>query len=201
MNIDSGWFYKSFIDPLLESGRKKIIAEINLGESVLDIACGTGALVFSGAQKAKYFVGIDLSETMVKSAQKEKTKRNLKNIDFKVADASQLQIFANKEFDVVTLSMALHQFDPDLHSPILNELRRVAKTIIIVDYSVPLPKNFSGFAAKIIEFIAGKEHNQNFKKYYKLGGLNTILSHNQLKSVHSEYFSSGIFQLVKCSAE
>lgn len=199
--VESGWFYKSFIDPLLVSGRKKIVAEINHGETVLDVACGTGALVFEGAQRAKKIVGVDLSDSMIKSAQKEKRKQQIKNTAFEIGDATNLTAFKKNEFDVIILSMALHQFNPKFYTSILNELKRVGKTMIIVDYSVPLPKNIIGLSAKLIEFLAGKEHNRNFRKYYKLKGLDSILPKNRLKIESSEYFSSGIFQLIKCIPE
>jgi len=195
------WFYRTFIDPLLKSGRTLIQNNIEGGQTVLDVACGTGALVFDLAENAKKVIGIDLSESMLKAARFEQKKRGINNIEFITADASQLSVFTEKEFDVVTLSMALHQFDPEIHSPILNELKRVGKKIIIVDYSVPLPKNTYSLAVKIIEFLAGKEHNRNFKKYYKLGGLAPILKKNIITTQTSEPFASGIFQITICSTE
>ena len=137
---ETGWFFRTFIDPLLKSGRKLIKTNIVSGEKVLDVACGTGALVFDLAEKAKKVVGIDLSKSMLKAAQREQKKRRIKNIEFITADATHLSAFSDKEFDVVTLSMALHQFDNALHTPILNELKRVGKKIIIVDYSL---RNYS----------------------------------------------------------
>ena len=198
---ETGWFYRTFIDPLLKSGRKLITNNIKTGETVLDVACGTGALVFDLAEKAKKAVGIDLSESMLKAAQREQIKKEIKNIEFICADATQLTTFVDNDFDVVTLSMALHQFDPELHSPILKEMKRVAKKIIIVDYATPLPKTASGLAAKIIEFFAGKEHNGNFKKYCKLGGLATILKNNNLTPKTTKNFKSGIFQITVCNTQ
>lgn len=195
----SGWFYKTFIDPLLVSGRNKIADRIEPGQKVLDVACGTGALIFQLAPKCKKAVGIDFSETMILSAQKEKKKRDLKNIEFIVADATRLSAFQDGEFDAVTLSMALHQFNPMLHTLILNEIKRVGKKLIIVDYAVPLPRNGAGISARFIEFLAGKEHHHNFKKYYKSGGLKSILGENSIDFGLSHQFSSGVFELIICN--
>ena len=195
---ETGWFYRTFIDPLLKSGRKLITNNIKTGEIVLDVACGTGALVFDLAEKVEKVVGIDLSESMLKAAQREQIKQEIDNIEFLTADATQLSAFRDKEFDVATLSMALHQFDPELHSPILNEMKRVASKIIIVDYAFPLPKSINGLSAKIIEFLAGKEHNGNFKKYCKLGGLSSILEKNNLTIQTTKKFGTGIFQITVC---
>jgi ubiquinone/menaquinone biosynthesis C-methylase UbiE len=187
-----------FIDPLLASGRKNTVAEIEAGQTVLDVACGTGALVFELSQKAKKVVGVDVSEPMINSAKKEIKKRSLKNVELIVANATNLSLFTDNKFDVVTLSMALHQFDPALHTPILKEIERVGKKLIVVDYAVPLPQNVGGISARIIEFMAGTEHHRNFRKYYNQGGLNHILTENLCDIEYLEYFSSGIFQLMKC---
>lgn len=195
----SGWFYKTFVDPLLVSVRNKIAGEILPGQAVLDVACGTGALAFQLARKSKKVVGIDLSEPMIDAAKKEKQKQRLTNADFKVADATRLSAFKDGEFDVVTLSMALHQFNPELHAPILDEIKRVGKKLIIVDYAVPLPRNVAGISARIIEFLAGKEHYQNFRRYYRLGGLKSILSDKATEIESLQIFSSGVFTLVTCN--
>jgi len=197
---ETGWFYRTFIDPLLKSGRKLIKNNINAGDMVLDVACGTGALVFDLAEKAKKVVGVDLSESMLKAARLEQKKRGVNNVEFIVADATLLSVFADNEFDIVTLSMALHQFNPELHSPILAEMKRISKKIIIVDYAVPLPKSTNGMAARIIEFLAGKEHNGNFKRFCKLGGLVPILEKNNLQIKTNKKFGSGIFQIIITSA-
>jgi hypothetical protein len=62
-----------------------------------------------------------------------------------------------------------------------------------------LPKNYAGIGSRVAEFLAGKEHNRNFKQYYRLGGLNMILPDNQLKIEKSVLFGKGAFKLVVCS--
>jgi hypothetical protein len=75
-------------------------------------------------------------------------------------------------------------------------MKRVAEKLILIDYNIPLPKNFYGFGSKTAEFFAGKEHNSNFKKYSKLGGLIPILEKNGIKITHTKVFAYGAFQLV-----
>jgi hypothetical protein len=99
------------------------------------------------------------------------------------------------------MSLALHQFDPKLHSLILNEMKRVAARIIIADYAVPLPKNYAGTGSRVAEFLAGREHNRNFKQYYRLGGLDKILPANNLSIKKSVLFGKGAFQLVVCAVK
>ena len=197
--VESGIFYGTVIDPILAPMRKRVSDEIRTGETVIDIACGTGAQVFELCEIASKIVGIDLSESMINRAKSTGKKRSISNIDFFVCDATDLWMFEENSFDVAIMSLALHQFQPDLHLPVLSEMKRVAKRIIMVDYAVPLPKNYAGIGSRIAEFLAGKEHNYNFKEYYRLGGLNRILPANNLTIQNSILFGKGAFQLVVCS--
>lgn len=193
--VESGWFYGTFIDPVLQNMRTQIAAQVKPGESVIDIACGTGAQVFAFSQTASKAVGVDLSESMIEWAQKNRKRKNIPHVEFHVADATELSLFQEKEFDVATMSLALHQFEPELHPVILNEMKRIAKKLIIVDYSVPLPKNYAGYGSQVAEFFAGLEHHANFKKYYAAGGLNHILPANSLQIKKSLLFGKNAFQL------
>ena len=166
--VETGWFYGSFIDPILVPMRKRISEEVGPGENLIDVACGTGAQVFECASKTSEAVGVDLSESMINKATQIKNRKRIENVDFFVEDATNLSRFSDNQFEVATMSLALHQFIPDLHAPILNEMKRVAKKIIIVDYAVPLPSNYSGIGSKVAEFFAGVEHNKNFKKFCNL---------------------------------
>ena len=94
------------------------------------------------------------------------------------------------------MSLALHQFPPEWYFLILGEMKRISKKIVIVDYSVPLPKNIVGYGSRWAEFMAGKEHHRNFRKYYRNGGLESILSENGIFTEKSVYFARDAFQLV-----
>ena len=104
---------------------------ISPDSNVLDVACGTGALVFKLRTKAKKVTGIDLNEEMINTAIKTQEKQNITNVDFQVMDATDLSIFKDNEFDQATISMAIHQFDPETARRVLLELKRVSKEIMI----------------------------------------------------------------------
>jgi ubiquinone/menaquinone biosynthesis C-methylase UbiE len=197
--VESGTFYSTILDPILAPMRKRVNKEIFPGKKIIDIACGTGAQVFELSEIASEIVGVDLSESMIIHAQGSVRKKNIQNAAFFVCDATNLSMFNKNSFDIAIMSMALHQFDPAFHSTVLGEMKRVANEIIIVDYAVPLPKNYAGLGSRIAEFLAGGEHNRNFKKYYQLDGLNNILPANGLKIEKSVLFGKGAFQLVICS--
>ena len=194
--LESGIVYSFLIDPLLGGLRRLVAVHVKSGETVIDIACGTGAQLFELANKTASSTGIDISESMVRFAARNATKRNLTNITFEVHDATDLSHFYNRKFDVAILSMALHQFSPDLHSPILSEIKKIAERLIILDYAVPLPKNYAGMASKIAEFLAGTEHHRNFKNYVRAGGLNAVLTTNGFTIQKSKLLGGGAFHLV-----
>lgn len=196
---ESGIFYSAIIDPLLIPVRQNVIAQINEGESVIDVASGTGALVFECSKKAGNVLGVDLSESMFQFAQKRAAKNGCKNVTFILGDATRLNTVPDGHFDAATITMALHQFHPKQYAPVLNELKRVAGRIIIVDYSAPLPKNPSGFGSRLAEFIAGGEHLKHFKLYQKEGGLLPVLKQNRLKIIHEKRIGYKAFHLVVCS--
>lgn len=196
---ESGKFYGTIVDPILKPMRKYVASEINKQESVIDIACGTGAQVFELAKTASSVVGVDYSASMLGFAKKHTLKHHSENIEFILGDATNLSSINNDSFDVATMTLALHQFPPHLHKPILMEMKRIARKIIIVDYAVPLPLNYTGVGSRVAEFLAGKEHNRNFKSFCKLGGLDKILTQNGLLIQKSILFAKGAFQLVLCS--
>jgi len=194
--VESGIFYGTVVDPLLKSLRKRVTLEVGKNQTILDIACGTGAQVFELSRFSAKVIGVDLSDSMINYARKTKKIKNVTNTDFFVCNATNLSSFEANSFNIAVMSLALHQFSPELHQPILAEMKRVAQKILIVDYAVPLPKNYTGIGSQVAEFMAGMEHNRNFRKYYKLGGLNKILTENGLEIQKSVYMAKGAFQMV-----
>jgi ubiquinone/menaquinone biosynthesis C-methylase UbiE len=197
--VESGLFYNTVIDPVLAGMRKKVNREIPEGQKILDVACGTGAQVFDLAPFAKEVTGIDLSESMIRKAEQTKQKRNVSNVQFRVCDATGKWKFNDNQFDMALMTMAFHQFPPENFAAILGEMKRVAQQVLIVDYAVPLPQNITGWGSRVAEFFAGREHHRNFRKYYRLGGLNRILADNNLTIQRERFFANGAFQLVVCS--
>ncbi len=79
---------------------------------------------------------------------------------------------------------------------VLSEMKRVSNRLIVLDYAIPLPWNFTGWGSRFAEFLAGREHHRNFKKYSNVGGLNPILTSNGLIITESDFMAKGAFQLV-----
>lgn len=102
-------------------------AHIPDGASVLDVACGRGAVLFPAAERvgpAGNVIGIDLSESMAHETDREIRRRGLKRAEARQMDAEQLT-FPDARFDVVLCGFSL-QFFPNL-AQALSEFRRVLK--------------------------------------------------------------------------
>ena len=136
---------------------------------------------------------------MIEKANQNRNKFGIRNVSFNICDATNLISFSDNEFEIATMSLALHQFSPALYTSILDEMKRISQKIIIVDYSVPLPRNILGYISKWIEFMAGKDHFRNFKKFHFKGGLEDILKENGITVTKSIYFARNAFQLVVAS--
>jgi demethylmenaquinone methyltransferase/2-methoxy-6-polyprenyl-1,4-benzoquinol methylase len=118
--------------------RDKVVnftAERN-GSKILDVATGTGKQAFAFAKKGYEVIGIDLSEAMLKVADK---KNKYGNVKFEVADATDLP-FEDNRFDVSCVSFGLHDMPLIIREKALREMVRVTKPkgmIVIVDYGLP----------------------------------------------------------------
>ena len=134
--------YDIFTTPILEV-RNKVVDFINAksGSKILDVCTGTGKQAFAFAKRGYNVYGIDLSEGMLKVANR---KNKYKNAKFEVVDATNVP-FENKYFDVSCVSFALHDMPLSIREKVLTEMVRVTKPtgiIVIVDYD--LPKNIIG---------------------------------------------------------
>lgn len=103
------------------------LAQIPSGASVLDIACGRGAVLFPAAQQvgpSGQVIGIDLSEQMVQETALAIAQRGLSQASARHMDAEHLD-FPEAHFDYVLCGFSF-QFFPHLEQA-LAEIRRVLK--------------------------------------------------------------------------
>jgi demethylmenaquinone methyltransferase/2-methoxy-6-polyprenyl-1,4-benzoquinol methylase len=166
-------FYANFFDNFLRSVRKKVleISDIQKQDKVLDVCCGTGDQATLFSNYSDFVYGIDLNHKMIEFALNRKSK-----VNFGVAYAENIP-FPDEYFDVISISLALHEKDEKLRKMIFSEIKRVVKKqgrIIIADYNYPLPFSFISFLIIIIERMAGKYHFNSFKNYLSLKGLDNL---------------------------
>jgi len=115
------WIEKDFSDQY-ELFRDKIRSNIENDDVVLELGTGTGDISLSIAESCKKVVGIDISESMIKIANK-KTKEH-ENVTFQTADAYDLPYEDNSFTKVVCVNAFQTMKDPSIP---IKEAERVLK--------------------------------------------------------------------------
>ena len=168
---------------ILSDVRNQITKEINpINKSVLDVATGTGSLAIDLCKSAKRVVGIDLSSKMLDVAEK---KRKNNNLSFLLMDASCMK-FNDEEFDLVTISLGLHDMPLDIRTLVLKEVKRVLKRngkLYILEYD--LPQNPLGaVSSRLINTFESKYYldfiNSDFYNYLNTFGFKIEKQSNYL---------------------
>ncbi len=124
-------------------GRDRLIAQMNVqaGENVLEIGCGTGRNLIILAKKHRdaNFFGLDASSEMLKTAQAKTTAENLKNTMLKIALADDFHykktFNLEKPFDTIFFSYSISMI-PTWKKSIANALVNLKSggSIYIVDF-------------------------------------------------------------------
>jgi len=71
--------------------------------------------------------------------------------------------------------MVLHEMKAAQRLPVLREMQRLARTLILIDYRVPPPANFVATICRLIERLAGSHHYHNYLSFRQSGGLLPLL--------------------------
>jgi ubiquinone/menaquinone biosynthesis C-methylase UbiE len=104
---------------------------------VLDIGTGTGHTAFAFAPAVSWVVAVDLTEEMLKVAERVRKNRGYGNVEMQVADVHHLP-FPDGAFDMVTCRRAAHHFS-DIKGA-LSEMHRVLRPrgrLVIDDRASP----------------------------------------------------------------
>ena len=142
---------------------------------ILDVCAGTGSnsLVLAESRPDAAITALDLSADMLKVAEDKFAKRNLANVITVVADACNTG-FDEQSFDVVVLSLTLHELDEVVRQRVLKEAKRILRDdgrMIVVEWQQPAkpfqrllfslvratePNGFEEFLRKdLVEYFAG----------------------------------------------
>jgi len=165
-----GWLYRWFLDPGLAPLRRAVKKRIPEGSRVIEAGCGTGDQLFHLADIIAGGVGIELSPRNIKVARKEAENNGWHHLQFLLANAAHLPQFQDGNFDVALSTLALHEMSPQVRSAVLREMRRLARRMILVDWSAPAPGKWSAVQMHLVEFFAGWGHYRNYRDYLAAGG-------------------------------
>jgi len=164
-----GTVYGRVVEPLLTGVHGFIVDNLPDADRVIDACCGTGGLARRIANTGREVVGVDLSPRNIAFARERHP-----SLSFEVADVARLP-YEDEAFDVATVVMALHEMPQACRVPVLAELSRVARRVMIVDFHAPMPLNAAGLRNRAIELAAGKDHFTAFVDYHRRGGLEPLV--------------------------
>ena len=146
--------YDNAISVLKPAERLVVKAKVELGQRVLDVACGTGwaAMVAARAVGDKgSVIGIDIAEKMLDLARKKAVSADLSNVEYCVGDAEALE-FDGATFDAVICATAIHLLRNVPET--LHEWSRVLKAGGMVAFTVPGHSFFQPFSKILFERLA-----------------------------------------------
>ena len=191
-------YYDKALEPFLWKMRRKIVkvSNIHSGMKVLEVACGTGNQAVRFKKAGAEYTGVDLSHAMLGVAEKRK-------LECLHADGTELPLEDNT-FDLSTITLALHEVDPEIRKQIIMELIRVTKTdgfLVIVDYTIPGRKDiFSRLYDRVIHYIeklVGGSHYRNYRKFMNSGGLISFLEPFDPEIVEAKFIFGGNVGIIK----
>lgn len=195
MKSNSGFIAKIY-DPIFYLALKPIrIAVMNellkyKEKIILDLCCGTGNQIkLLSKHGFRNLSCLDISDSMLKIA-----KRGNSSIKIYKEDATKTN-FDNAWFDIVILSFAIHEKDRNTQQALINEAHRIIKKdgfMLVVDYVFDnKTTKFSKILIRLIEKIAGGEHDRNFKNYIQNKGLLSLIKKDKFKLIKYNRMSSG----------
>ena len=171
------------------SPRTAVFGQIPDGNlKILDMCTGTGQSIIEIAERNHNaeITAIDLSPEMLEIARREIQARNLSNIQAALCDATDTKLPSNS-FDIITISLVLHELPSELAAKILAEARRLLKddgTLIVTEWERP-----SKLTQKIIFLPIELLEPKPCKTFIKTDMMSYFDNHNFVlkKTIHCDY--------------
>ena len=140
--------------------RHRLVKQMNISQNqcILDVATGTGDVVFKLAPRCKEVTGLDIASNMIDLAKVKQNKKGVSNVNFLVGDAENLP-FEDSSFDSITISYGYRNISNPEKA--LSEFYRILKSngrLFILEFSEPTNKFISPFykfySYRVMPFIA-----------------------------------------------
>lgn len=172
-----GAVYAATVDRLLTGLRSYLATHLPPGERVLDACCGTGALARRLAREGRTVVGVDLSPRHIAFARDRAAADGVTEeaVRFEVGDVAALDTPAEGPWDVAVITLALHEMPTAARTDVLENLLRIARRVVAVDFVAPMPWSVAGARNRLAEVAAGIDHVRAFRDYQRRGGLTPLV--------------------------
>lgn len=173
------------------------LAQLQPGEQVLDVGCGTGTLVMEAARRVGRpggVAGVDPGAEQIARARAKAARRNLP-IEFLVGVIEQLP-FPDQSFDVVFSTLMMHHLPTSLKRQGLAEIARVLKPggrLVIADFKHKQER--AGLAAN---FHAGGSRLQDLEALLKEASFNQLATEELPSPSFSTFPGASIVLAYKC---
>jgi ubiquinone/menaquinone biosynthesis C-methylase UbiE len=149
-------FYERYVRLIMEPWVRRVVdvAALRPADHVLDVACGTGFVARSAADRIGAdgrVVGVDLNASMIEAARAASTADIGNTIEWRIGDAAALP-FANAAFNVILCQQGV-QFFPDRIQG-LREMRRLLRPggrLALTVWSVIADSPYSAALADALE--------------------------------------------------
>lgn len=143
-------FQVKYFSRIIEKVKKEDF-DITKYKNVLDVGCGTGALLKVLHCEGLEVKGVDASPRML--AQAKKRLKDLPIDLIQVIPGERLP-FSDKSFDVVITSYVVHGLKPDERIKLYKEMKRLAKEVVVIyDYN-----ENRALLTTIIEWLEGGDY-------------------------------------------
>lgn len=170
-----GWdkaalYYETFWQDQLRPAQDLLLemAQLQPGEKVLDVACGTGLVSFRASDAVKsggFVIGTDISDKMVEMASAIAGEKKYSAVAFSRMDGEELQ-FPDADFDVVLCSLGLMYMPDPLKA--LKEMHRVLKPGGRIVAAVWGRRDHCGWA-EIFEIVDKRVASEVCPMFFNLG--------------------------------
>ncbi|GLY30462.1 corrinoid protein-associated methyltransferase CpaM [Kineosporia sp. NBRC 101731] len=109
--------------------KARIAEQVNDGDHVLDLGCGTGTLAMRCIERGARVTGLDAAEYMIGESGRRAREAGVSDrLDLVHDSVTQThKHFADESFDVITATMVLGEFPPDYLHYILRDCRRMLR--------------------------------------------------------------------------
>lgn len=155
--------HERFRDYKKEADERIGLLDLDMQSTLVDMGCGTGAFAIHAANRLRKIYAVDVSQAMIKCAQRKAKEINVENIEFHQGGFLTYQHRA-EPVDAIVSSLALHHLPDFWKSVALKRLIEMLKTggrLLLFDVVFSFDTtNYESFITGYIQSMTGRMGDQ-----------------------------------------